>query len=253
MATEKNSKRQANGKTTARPAAISARRKPRAKPEVQPPDKGASEARGKRLPPSAQAQRDILILQRRAQGWTWNAIAHAAGLSERATREAAERRRREAPLAVKSDPVQIVEDVMLGLQLSIGRFEELAMRYQASSPAAAVGAAKAADDARMSVLALLQAIGRLPEDLTALRHITERRALATRMLDAMERFGVQVRAAAESLDPAARALMEKAVKDVECVFGEMIGLPENPAPLVDRALPPLSDDPPFANGHAGSV
>jgi hypothetical protein len=242
VATAKNSKRQTKG-TTARPA--------RSKPDAQRPEGGGSEPRGKRLKPGDQAQRDILILQRRAQGWTWDAIAVAAGLSERRARDAAAKRRAEAPLALKSDPVQIVEDVMLGLQLSVGRFEELAARYQESAPAAAVGAAKAADDARLSVLALLQAVGRLPEDLTALRHITEQRALGGRMVDAIERFSERTRALAANLDAEARAVLEEAVRDVECVFSEMIGLPQEVAPLEDRALPASFDDLPVVDGDLG--
>lgn len=236
VATAKNSN--ARGKTTAKPAPTHARRKPRAKPEVQPPGDGGSEPRGKRLAPGDQAQRDILILQRRAQGWTWDAIAAAAGLTEKGAREAAERRRRETPLAMKSDPVQIVEDTMLGLQLSIGRFEEYAERWKDRHPSAAAGAAKAADDARLSVLALLQAIGRLPEDLTALRHVTEQRALAVRVLDAIERFETQTRSLTAGLEPEAQAQLIEAVADVKCVFHEMIGLPPEDADIADgRALP----------------
>jgi hypothetical protein len=180
-------------------------------------------------------QRDILILQRRAQGWSWAEIAAGAGLSERGARLAAEKRRTEKPLAMGGDPVKIVEDVMLGLQLSIGRFEEYAERWKDKHPSASAGAAKAADDARLSVLALLQAVGRLPEDLIALRQVTEQRAMATTVLDSVELFSAQI--ADLDLPPDMREKVAEATAQVMRVFYGLLGLPESVAPLAARALP----------------
>jgi len=131
----------------------------RAKTEARLPEKGGS-APQRKLKPGEQAQRDLRILQRRAQGWTWDAIAHAAGMSEKGARLAAARRSAEAPLTLKTDPVQVVEETILGLQTSIADCEELAVRYQDSHPSAAAGAKKAANGARRTVQVLLQATGR---------------------------------------------------------------------------------------------
>lgn len=215
----------------------SAKRKPRAKTTVGPGKRGE----GKRLSAARQSYRDSLILARRAQGWPWDAIAHEAKLSVTATEEAAARRRAEAPLTLRSDPVELVESTMGAVQAAIGDFEEMALRYRDRSPNAAVGAKKAALEAHFSLMALLQAIGRLPEDLTALRHVTEQRALAVRMLDAIERFETQTRSLAASLEPEEQARHGAAVADVKCVFHEMIGLPEEPDIANGCALPaPLS-------------
>jgi hypothetical protein len=189
--------------------------------------------------------RDTLILQRRAQDWTWEAIAAEAKLSVRATQEAAERRRTELPLALKADPLSVVDDIMLGFQTSIGDFEALAVRYQEQHPSAAVGAKGRANDARNSVLVLLQATGRLPEDLATLRQLIEQRAVATAMVDSMERFASDV--AELDMPEALRTPLLEAVEKVQGTFSDLIGLREG-LELSDRELPASSGDPDVVEG-----
>jgi hypothetical protein len=215
--------------------ATSAKKRTRATPSKKTPS-------GKRLPSGAMYLRDALIVQRHAQGWPWEAIAAEAGISVTAAKEAAKRRREQAPLALKADPLKVVEDIMLGLQTSIGDFEALAVRYQDAHPSAAVGAKRAANEARNSVLVLLQATGRLPEDLVTLRHLIEQRQMAVTMLDTMERFQARISALPAGVPEDIRSDLERAVGEVVHVFEDLIGLREEVAPLVDRALPAPSED-----------
>lgn len=235
-------------KTPAKRAA-SAKAKTPAKPTktARKPVRGKAPAarrtpRGGRLPSGAQYLRDSLILQRHAQGWPWEAIAAEAGITVRSAEAAAAKRREQAPLALQADPLQVVEDIMLGLQTSIGDFEALTVRYQDKHPSAAVGAKKAANEARNSVLVLLQATGRLPEDLVTLRHLIEQRQMAVTMLDTMERFAARIAALPQGIQEDVKADIGEAVAEVERVFHDLIGLREGVAPLVDRGLPAPSDE-----------
>ncbi len=221
-----------------RTAQAPTKRKPRARTEAQPRKQGKGH---KRLPAARQTHRDSLILARLAQGWPWDAVAREAKLTVRATEEAAARRRAEAPLTLRSDPVELVESTMVAVQAAIGDFEEMALRYRDRSPNAAVGAKKAALEAHFSLMALLQAVGRLPEDLVTLRHLIEQRQMAVAILDALERFRARI-VALEGIEPEVKARIAEATADVEAVFHELIGLPPEDADIADgRALPaPLS-------------
>lgn len=236
-------------KARAKPAAKAPKKPPKKPPKSKadarkpPRPKGSTRKRKstrKRPPSGAMYLRDTLILQRRAQDWTWEAIAAEAGLSVRAAQEAAERRRAELPLALKADPLSVVDDIMLGFQTSIGDFEALAVRYQEQHPSAAVGAKRAANDARNSVLVLLQATGRLPEDLATLRQLIEQRAVATTMVDSMERFAERV--AEIEMPEELREPLLAAVGEVQATFSDLIGLREG-LDLNDRGLPAGSEDP----------
>jgi transcriptional regulator with XRE-family HTH domain len=123
------------------------------------------------------------MVARKAQGWTWEAIAEEAGLSVRTVKEAVKNRQAGAPLQFNADPVRVVEEVFQAYQLSIGDLEAIAAEAARSNQLAiAVGAKRSANDAREKVLTLLQMTGRLPQELGSLRHLIDLRAIAVRML-----------------------------------------------------------------------
>lgn len=180
---------------------------------------------GSRLGAAQQAQRDSLMIARLAQNWTWPAIAAEAGISVDAAKKAVKARQENAPLALKEDPVKIVEDVMTGYQLSVGDLEAMASAaLHDNNVAAAVGAKKAADDVREKILLLLQMTGRLPQELGALRHLIDIRAIAVRMLDTMDEF--ERRILEMDLNAKQRKEVSKNVLVVRSTFHELIGLQE---------------------------
>lgn len=181
--------------SAARTAAKAAVESGAEKPADTPPK------RGKRLPAAHAAARDSLMIQRLAQNWTWEAIAEEAGLTVSGAMRAVRVRRETAPMMMRMDPVKIVEGIAEGLQHSIGDFEAFAASaIRSGDHGAAVGAKKAANDARERLIALFQATGRMPQDLAALRHLMDVREIGLGMVEAMDRFERQVEAA-KSLTP----------------------------------------------------
>jgi len=182
--------------------------------------------RSKRLSAAQMVARDSLIVQRVAQGWSWPAIAGEANLSISAAQRAHAARVREAPFRLGADPVKVVENIFTAYQLSIGDFEAIASAaLEKNQLAVAVGAKKGANDAREKVVLLLQATGRLPQDLTALRHLIDIRAIAVRMLDAVDSLQREGELIAQIEDPAARRrAIDEATAKIRTTFAEVVGL-----------------------------
>lgn len=177
---------------------------------------------GRRLSVAQNRLRDTVMLQRLAQGWGLEAIAAEAGITEDAARERVARARKNHPLVLTLDPVQVVEDVLLGLQLSIGDFEALSSAaVEQQNIAAAVGAKKGADGARLEVIQLMKDIGRLPEDLGDFRHLIDLKEVAATMVQAVEAFTARV--AEMNLSKKARAELDAAAGEVRETFAEWYG------------------------------
>jgi hypothetical protein len=131
------------------------------------------------------ATRDLLIVQRVAEGWTWAMIAEEAGISLRQCQRVAEAYR-EMPSPLDIDPTTIVEELARGYRQSVSAFTALAA--SADNTAAAVGALKGANDARERMVAVLQAIGHVPHDLGVLKLQRDVQQVAVKMLEAVEAF-----------------------------------------------------------------
>lgn len=191
--------------------------------------------RGARLPAAAIVLRDDLMMSRRASGWTWEMVAEESGISVDAARKAVDRRRLAAPMKLSHDPVKLVEAAMEGYVASIASFETLALQAAKDTNwAAAVGAKKGSNDARAKILALLQATGRLPQEMGVLRHLIDLRAIAVRMLDAVDAFG---RAMTQlEVDAETRAAIDAGVLEVKGTFQEMIGFDEDAPPEEQPAI-----------------
>jgi transcriptional regulator with XRE-family HTH domain len=171
------------------------------------------------------------MVARKAQGWTWEAIAEEAGLSVRTVKEAVKNRQAGAPLQFNADPVRVVEEVFQAYQLSIGDLEAIAAEAARSNQLAiAVGAKRSANDAREKVLTLLQMTGRLPQELGSLRHLIDLRAIAVRMLDVMDGFDRDLAGLTGLEDAAERErLGREAAARVRTTFNELLGI-EAPVP-----------------------
>lgn len=169
--------------------------------------------------------RDSRIVQRVIQGWPWEAIATEAGLSVAGAKKAYASRHGQVPMALSIDPVKVIEGIAEGYQLSIGDLEAIAADAVVRNQlAVAVGAKKGANDARDKLVHLLQATGRLPQDLAALRHLIDLRALGVRMLDVIDAFEEEVRLLEElPPDQRERATMEAAGK-IRTTFYDLLGI-----------------------------
>lgn len=179
---------------------------------------------GGRLTPALQYQRDVLMVQRQSEGWTWKEIASEAQMSESAAKKAV-KALREAGIQFRmdDDPVKVVETYFEQFQLSVGGFEAVALQaLESGNLAVAVGAKKGANEAREKVLLLLQMTGRMPQDLSALRHLIDLRAIAVRMLDVMDRFEEGMLRL--ELDSETKHAIDTGVLQVRRTFHDLIGL-----------------------------
>lgn len=180
-------------------------------------------APGRSLTIAQKAQRDQLMLARAAQGWTDAEIGKEANLSASHVRKVVREIRETAPIKLNDDPVKIVQEVFEGVQQSIAGFEAIASEALAKGQYAnAVGGKRGANDARGQIMLLLQMTGRLPQDLTALRHLIDLRAIAVRMLDVMDKFERGL--ANLNLDAATQQAVDAGVLEVRGTFNELLGL-----------------------------
>jgi hypothetical protein len=219
-----------------RTAAVAAAAKDKAPKAVGAP-------RGGRLPAAQQAIRDSLMIQRLAQGWPWESIAEEAGISVTSAKKAVAARQDSAPLRLNMDPVEVIERVAEGYQLSIGDLEAVAYEaMKANNLTAAVGAKKAANDAREKLLAVFQATGRLPQELSQLRHLIDVRQIAVQMMDTMDVFERDIEVAKTMPPEEQTRILADAADRVRGAFGKLLGLDEN-------TLPEASEEPEVLNAQ----
>lgn len=185
---------------------------------------------GSKLSAAHQQLRDTRMLVRYAQGWTWPMIAAEAGMTLSGAKRAVRARRENAPIVLSIDPAKIIEDMAEQLTLSIGDFEAMAAAFLGTNPNAAIGAKRSANDAREQLLRLIQATGRLPQELGALRHLIDLRAIGIRMLDAVDGFERRVNDL--EVDAATRRELTASALEVRSTFYDLIGLDDDePASL----------------------
>lgn len=190
-------------KPASKPSAKPAKAKPKAKakaakPKAKAKPKGKAKApakrsrrgpKGPRLTAAEQSIRDTLIVARKHQDWPWEAIAKEAGISVSATKKAYYNRRRAAESLLDEDPIAILRMLVEGLQLSIGDLEQLAVAsMEDRNLAVAVGAKKAANDAREKLQELLQSVGVLPHELGTLRWHVEFKSVVVQLVDTVDNF-----------------------------------------------------------------
>lgn len=147
----------------------------------------AAGASGQRLPAAKALMRNELIIQRRlVDKWSWPRIAEEAGVNERRCRKIFAEAEEQPSGLLDQRPTAIIEEWLRGYRRSIVQFD--AMAAGADNTAAAVGAVKAANQARDSIILLLQAVGHVPHDLGRIKIARDLEALATTMFRAIEDF-----------------------------------------------------------------
>jgi hypothetical protein len=145
--------------------------------------------KGAKLNSAELAVRDTLIVTRRAQGWSFEAIAKEVKLSRTATETAYERKRASMTSLLELDAKKILEGLIEGLQFSVGDLEQLAVAaLEERNVSAAVQAKKAANEAREKLQDLLQTTGILPNDLGTIRHQIEFHVVVVEVVNLVHAF-----------------------------------------------------------------
>lgn len=179
--------------------------------------------KGRHLTVAEKNLRDSLIMQRKAQGWSWDEIAEEAGISPSQCKRAHANRKRALPPSLDMDPLDLLRSIIDGFQSSIGDFEHMALGYAERHPSAAVGAKKAANDARWRMTVLLQAIGIFPRELGTMRHVVEVRETAQKFLDLFDRLDAGVTAARGLPAEEQAAALEKATEQARESLDDIVG------------------------------
>lgn len=143
---------------------------------------------GRKLNSAEKSLRDTLIMQRVAQGWTWEEIGQEAQLSVSQCKRAYKAKKKVMKELLDMDPIDIIKDVIEGFQASIGDLEKMAVQYAEGHPSAAVGAKKGADESRRNLIQLLQSLGVLPQELGTMRFVVEIRQVVELMLTSITKF-----------------------------------------------------------------
>jgi len=179
--------------------------------------------KGKNITNAEKALRDTLILQRRAQRWTWEEIAEEVGLSVSACKRAAKAKKETMLQILDMDPVEVVKKIIEGFEASIGDLEVMAVEYASAHPSAAVGAKKGADEARRNLITLLQSIGFLPNELGTIRWVVEVRQIVELLTTSVTRF--EARITELDLSDENRKHLEDASGDLRKALSEAAGTP----------------------------
>lgn len=165
----------------AKKAASSAAKKQADKAAEQAKEAGAV---GGRLPSAKKQLRDSMIVARVAQGLKYEVIAEEAGVTTRTVETVVAEAKKQSPL--DATPMKLLEDLAVGIKLSIGDYEAMALAWYDTNQSAALGAKKAADEARARLATLMADIGKLPSNLELFRSEMEMRGIAQAMRQQME-------------------------------------------------------------------
>jgi len=130
--------------------------------------------------------RNAEIVQARIRRLSWTTIANTYGVSERQCQQIVHDYRATQPTLRDHDPLEIVDDILEGLE---GAIEELAVvSHTTASDQVRVSAINAKLAAQKQIVAILQTVGVLPNDLGSLRMEVDARMTADRVLSVIERF-----------------------------------------------------------------
>lgn len=230
MAEKKPAKKTARKGTKKAPAKKAGKVPRKTKDKTKPP-RGKSPGdghsngipKGKNLTNAEKSLRDTLILQRRAQRWTWEEIAEEVGLSVSACKRAAKAKKETMLQILDMDPIEVVKKIIEGFEASIGDLEVMAVEYASAHPSAAVGAKKGADDARRNLITLLQSIGFLPNELGTIRWVVEVRQIVELLTTSVTRF--EARISELDLSDENRKHLEDASGELREALSEAAGTP----------------------------
>jgi len=142
-------------------------------------------ATGRRITMGQRRLRDSAIIARAAAGWTHKMIAEEFELTDRQVRRILNERG-SLPSGLDERPLDLIEDLARGLRASIADFEAMAYDNSDRNPNAALGAKKAAAEARWNLAVLLRSLGKLPDDLSSFRSEAEIAQVAQAMVDKLQ-------------------------------------------------------------------
>lgn len=187
MAARKSTRKSSKAKSSAR-RSRNAAGKARSSKSTTIADAAKREgAKGRRLTPAKTLLRNELIIQRRlVDEWEWPQIAEEAGIGVRQCKQVFDDAEKGASGLLDQRPTGIIEEWLRGYRRSVVQFEALAV--EADNTSAAVGAIKAANDARDKIIVLLQAIGHVPHDLGKIKVQRDLETIAASMFSAVEAF-----------------------------------------------------------------
>lgn len=140
----------------------------------------AAGARGKRPSGVKVALRNSMIVAMHARGDSFADIAKEAGITQKACRNVVDLAKKANSL-LDEQSTQLLEDQIREWVSSIANYKALAHAWADSNQNAALGALKAADEARKSLMTLLENVGKLPTDYERFMSEMELRAVARRM------------------------------------------------------------------------
>jgi len=130
--------------------------------------------------------RNAEIVQARIRRLPWATIANTYGVSERQCQQIVRDFRAAQPTLRDHDPLEIVDDILEGLE---GAIEELAVvSHTTASDQVRVSAINAKLAAQKQIVAILQTVGVLPNDLGSLRMEVDARMTADRVMTVIEQF-----------------------------------------------------------------
>jgi len=147
----------------------------------------AKGATGGKLSVMARQLRDTAIRARDAAGWTSPMIADEFEITDRQVRRVLADGKK-MPSGIDDAPMEILEDLLRGFRGSIASFEAMAFDYRESHPNVALGAKRAADDARDRYAQLLSVVGKLPDNLELFRAESVLRGIAKEMGELMPKL-----------------------------------------------------------------
>jgi len=132
--------------------------------------------------------RNTEIVQARIRGLPWTTIANTYGVSARQCQQILRDYRGTNPTLRTHDPLEIVDDILEGLG---GAIEELAIiSHTTASDQIRVSAINAKLAAQKQIVAILQTVGVLPNDLGSLRMEVDARMTADRVMTVIEQFNL---------------------------------------------------------------
>lgn len=138
-----------------------------------------------------QAERNMQIVAARARHVSVPDIAAEWGLTERRVRQILLKWRETNPTLRAQDPVEIVDELLIGYEATIEDLAVIARRaVDGNNLSAAVGAHNSKMRAYREMAELLQATGVLPHDLGTFNLVIDGRITAERIITVLERFNV---------------------------------------------------------------
>lgn len=131
--------------------------------------------------------RDSAVVARSAAGWSSAMIAEEYEITDRQVRRILADRAA-MPSGRGEKPMALYEEIARGFRASIADFEAMGHRYRDDHPNVALGAKRAAVDARDRYANVMAIVGQLPTNMSLFRGESELRRIADEIVATMLNF-----------------------------------------------------------------